>query len=204
LGSFETTPETVSFFEKLNDFSNYSNLKNIIGVNYDCCHLAVEFESAHAGLDLLKDSGIRLSKLHLSSALRAKPTEQNKMLLRSFVENVYLHQVVVGQEGKIINRYKDLDIALDNKTERNMGDEWRVHFHVPLHASPNEPLKDTRKQVEDTIDWLAKNPNSCRHLEMETYTWEVLPPELQSESVVNQIAKEYEWTLQLFKEKGLY
>jgi hypothetical protein len=58
--------------------------------------------------------------------------------------------------------------------------------------------------VEDTIDWLAKNPNACRHLEMETYTWEVLPAELQSETVVNQIAKEYEWTLKLFKEKGLF
>lgn len=204
LGSFETTPETVSFFEKLNDFPNYSNLKNTIGVNYDCCHLAVEFESAHAGLDLLRDSGIRLSKLHISSALRAKPTEQNKSLLRSFVEDVYLHQVVVGKEGKVVHRYKDLDIALNDKTGANMGDEWRVHFHIPLHASPDEPLKDTRKQVEDTIDWLAKNPNACRHLEMETYTWEVLPAELQSETVVNQIAKEYEWTLKLFKEKGLF
>jgi hypothetical protein len=58
--------------------------------------------------------------------------------------------------------------------------------------------------VEDTIDWLAKNPHACRHLEMETYTWEVLPAELQSETVVNQIAKEYEWTLKLFKEKGLF
>ena len=86
---FETTPETVSFFEKLIDLSNNEDLiRKRIGVNYDCCHLAIEFEDAHEGLDLLVNSGIRLSKLHLSSALKARPTDQNLQKLKDFIEPV--------------------------------------------------------------------------------------------------------------------
>ena len=86
---------------------------------------------------------------------------------------------------------------------QEMGDEWRIHFHVPLHASPGSTLNDTKQHVLDTLDWLAKNPNACRHLEMETYTWEVLPKELQSIEVVEQVAKEYEWTLNALTQRGL-
>ena len=205
LGSFETTPETISFFEQLQNYSKNENLRNVIGVNYDCCHLAVEYENASDGLDSLKQAGIRLSKLHLSSALKAEPTLNNRKTLQSFVEEVYLHQVVVGKEGKVIRRHKDLDIALGNENDpmEEQGDEWRIHFHVPLHSSPKEPLGDTKNHVLDTMDWLARNPTACRHLEMETYTWEVLPSELQSLEVVEQVAKEYEWTLNVLKDRGL-
>ena len=165
--------------------------------------MAVEFENAHFGLSQLNKAGIRLSKLHLSSALRARPTPQNRDLLQSFVEDVYLHQVVVGKNGKAKQRYKDLDIALNEDPANSDGDEWRIHFHVPLHASPYGTLGDTRKHVLDTLDWLALNPNACRHLEMETYTWEVLPKELQATSVVKQVAKEYEWTLQALRKRAL-
>jgi hypothetical protein len=205
LGSFETTPETISFFEQLQNYSKNENLRNVIGVNYDCCHLAVEYENASDGLDSLKQAGIRLSKLHLSSALKAEPTLNNRKTLQSFVEEVYLHQVVVGKEGKVIRRHKDLDIALGNENDpmEEQGDEWRIHFHVPLHSSPKEPLGDTKNHVLDTMDWLARNPTACRHLEMETYTWEVLPSELQSLEVVEQVAKEYEWTLNVLQDRGL-
>jgi hypothetical protein len=205
LGSFETTEETICFFDQLHGFAPSPHLKEIIGVNYDCCHLAVEYEDAQEGLNQLADADIRLSKLHLSSALRAEPSSKNLQLLQSFVEEVYLHQVVVGKKGKILRRHKDLDLALANANSGNqeMGDEWRIHFHVPLHASPSSTLHDTKQHVLDTLDWLARNPNACRHLEMETYTWEVLPAELQSVKVVEQVAKEYEWTLDALSQRGL-
>jgi hypothetical protein len=205
LGSFETTEETLSFFEQLKKHAGNENLSTLIGVNYDCCHLAVEYENASDGLNQLKQAGIRLSKLHLSSALKAEPTMENLKTLQSFVEEVYLHQVVVGKEGKVIRRHKDLDIALGNENDpmEEQGDEWRIHFHVPLHSSPKEPLGDTKNHVLDTMDWLARNPTACRHLEMETYTWEVLPSELQSLEVVEQVAKEYEWTLNVLQDRGL-
>ena len=81
-------------------------------------------------------------------------------------------------------------------------DEWRIHFHVPLHASPGGDMGDTRLHVIDTLFWLSKNPNACRHLEMETYTWEVLPEKLQAGTVVEQVGKEYQWTLEQMDKIG--
>ena len=199
LGLFETTPETISFFDHLFLQADDPEItRKRIGVNYDCCHLAVEFEDAHEGLDSLINHEIRLSKLHLSSALTAKPNESNLQRLKDFIEPVYLHQVALGQNGRCIGRIKDLDLALaSHKAGKiNEADEWRIHFHVPLHASPGGDLGDTRIHVIDTLFWLSKNPNACSHLEMETYTWEVMPEELQAGTVVEQVAREYEWTLE--------
>ena len=206
LGLFETTPETVSFFDELKDKSDgRDSLFQTVGVNYDCCHLAVEFEDAREGLNLLDQDGIRLSKLHLSSALRVKPSPENLKALSRFVEEVYLHQVIVGRNGRILRRHKDLDLALSfvHSKQESLGDEWRIHFHVPLHASPGNGMEDTRDHVRKTLDWLARNPGKCRHLEMETYTWEVLPENLRSQEVAQQVAEEYFWTLDTLRERGL-
>jgi hypothetical protein len=205
LGMFETTEETLNFFNQLFEFGNdVEILRKTIGVNYDCCHLAVEFEDAKEGLNKYLQSGIRLSKLHLSSALTAKPSPENLHALKNFVEPVYLHQVSLGKSGKCIDRIKDLDLALENHSAGNLpqSDEWRVHFHVPLHASPGHGLGDTRQHVLDTLSWLSENPNACRHLEMETYTWEVLPDNLHATTVVEQVALEYEWTLKQMYDLG--
>lgn len=205
LGLFENTPETVSFFDHLfGQASNEEIVRKRIGVNYDCCHLAIEFEDAHEGLDSLVNHGIRLSKLHLSSALATKPTEQNLHRLKDFIEPVYLHQVALGKDGKCVGIVKDLDLALKSQESGSIpeADEWRIHFHIPLHASPGGDLGDTRIHVIDTLFWLSKNPDACRHLEMETYTWEVMPQELQAGTVVEQVAREYQWTLEQMEKIG--
>ena len=99
---------------------------------------------------------------------------------------------------------KDLDLAIEAQTQGKLpqSDEWRIHFHVPLHASPGEDLGDTRLHVIDTLFWLNQNPDTCKHLEMETYTWEVLPKELQAGSVIEQVGKEYRWTLNQMEKIG--
>jgi hypothetical protein len=203
LGWFENTPETLAFFnELLNRADDPEMVRKRIGVNYDCCHLAIEYEDASEGLNAIRDAGIRLSKLHISSALQTTPNQKNLQTLQSYVEEVYLHQVITAKEGKVDQRYKDLNLALATGQESD-ADEWRIHFHVPLHASPENGLSDTRKHVNDTLDWLANNPSACRHLEMETYTWEVLPDALRSDNVVEQITKEYHWTLEALQSRGL-
>ena len=206
LGFFETSGETVAFFEKLaGRFGSDEGWKRILSVNYDTCHLGVEYEEPDEAIGRLDDAGIRISKLHLSSALKATPTPANLVRLANFQEDVYLHQVVVARDGEIIRRYKDLDLALAhaNSHPDDLGDEWRIHFHVPLHASPGDGLGDTRDHVEGTLDILAANPDLCRHLEMETYTWEVLPEDLRTGDVVDQIVREYDWTLSELSKRGL-
>lgn len=200
----ETTEETVAFF---NDWRageravEAEGLLRHVGVNYDCCHLAVEFESASAGLDRLVAAGLRLSKLHLSSALRVKPDAAGRQALEAFIEPVYLHQVVVGQGHEVRRRFVDLPDALADPEPSRPDDEWRVHFHVPLHASPGAPFLDTRDHLMGAFDWLQAHRGACAHLEMETYTWEVLPAALRL-PIEDQLVQEYEWTLAALAARG--
>ena len=71
-----------------------------VGLNYDCCHLAIEFEEAPEALDRITGAGIRLSKLHFSSALRFQPSPENLQRLREFDEPVYFHQCI-AREGDL-------------------------------------------------------------------------------------------------------
>jgi hypothetical protein len=207
LGLFETSGETVEFLDTLGRrLGSDDSWKRIIGVNYDTCHLAVEFEEPAAAFGRILDSGYRISKIHLSSALTVIPTREALEGLADFHEEVYLHQVISARNGEVIHRKKDLDIALQDAAGQSfggLGEEWRIHFHVPLHASPGPPFGDTRDHVLGTLDILQQNPALCTHLEMETYTWEVLPQELRTNDVVDQVVKEYQWTTRELENRGL-
>lgn len=206
LGLFETSGETLKFFGLY--FDRYPKDRTFlqrVGLNYDCCHLAIEFEEAQEALERISSSGIRLSKLHLSSALRFQPTPENRERLRGFDEPVYFHQVVIREGDTPLRRFRDIPEALDmaSRMPHEIGDEWRVHFHIPLHAQPSGGFHDTKDHLLGALDWLGKNPAKCQHLEMETYTWEVLPENLRTGDVVDQLCAEYDWTLAQMRERGL-
>ncbi|NOY00545.1 MAG: metabolite traffic protein EboE [Verrucomicrobia bacterium] len=205
LGYFETSGETVGFFERLRTAAKVAVLDEAellqnIGVNYDTCHLAVEYEEAGEALARLKDAGIRISKIHLSSALCLQPTLEARERLKAFEEDVYLHQVVIRDGEEVTHRFRDLPDALAFADEEGavLGDEWRVHFHVPVHAQPEALFGDTRDHILATMDVLAADPELCSHFEIETYTWAVMPEAMRSGDVVDQIVKEYDWCLEEF------
>ncbi len=206
----ENSAETISFFEKLRaENNNDPRLDEFLGVNYDTCHFAVEFEEPQTALTRLVDHGIKLSKIHLSSALKTKPTPEALAALNNFADDVYLHQVIARDESGGLKSYRDLPDALAAKNSQlstlnsQLAEEWRIHFHVPLHAPTAPPFANTNDHLLGVLDLLAENPKLCSHLEMETYTWEVLPPELKSRSVVEQLVAEYDWTLARLAERGL-
>jgi len=207
LGLFETSGETLKFFGLYYDqHSQDKDFFKFIGLNYDTCHLAIEFETPKRALSRITGAGIRLSKLHFSSALKLKPTPEMVDRLRAFDEPVYFHQVVADYgPTSPLRRFKDLPDALQfAKTNPNeLGEEWRVHFHIPLHAQPVDGFDSTRDHILGAMDWLGQNPSKCQHIEMETYTWEVLPAELRAGDVVDQLVKEYEWTLAEMKDRQL-
>lgn len=208
LGLFETSGESVSFFEELLSGLSASEQERIlrnIGINYDTCHLAIEYEEPESAIANLRGAGIRISKIHLSSALRLVPTQEAVAELGAFGDDVYLHQVVVSKGGKITRRIKDLPEALQwyHENSSDAGDEWRVHFHIPIHAQPGGYFQDTRSHIEGILKLLGDDPGWCRHFEMETYTWEVMPKELRSGDVVSQLVSEYEWCLDAFRRNGL-
>ena len=191
LGLFETSEETAAFFDQ---HLRGDRLREFVGVNYDTCHLAVEFEEPAAAIGRLADAGIMISKLHLSSALTLKPTAAALERVGDFQEDTYLHQVVVRDGDAPLRRYRDLPDALAMPPDQR-GDEWRVHFHIPLHSEPEEVFGTTTGHLAGVLDLLRDDRDMCKHLEMETYTWEVMPAEMHSADVVDQLEREYAWTL---------
>lgn len=200
LGHFENTAETLAFFERLHAASPDTEiLRRRIGVNYDACHFALEYDEARTALDTLTAAGIRISKIHLSSALSLDPLDPAALAaIHSFDEPVYFHQVLLRSKDGEITRLIDLPeffSAVEQSTlDPNDFEEMRVHFHIPLDAEPAAPLCSTRGQTREVLDWRKDHHDACQHYEIETYTWGVLPAGLQR-PVEEQIAGEYEWVL---------
>jgi hypothetical protein len=202
----ETSAETVGFIQEMRgERPRDERINECLGVNYDCCHLAVEYEEPQSAMERFRSNGVRISKLHFSSAMKVIPTPQAREDLKQFIDPVYFHQVIARSRSREtaegFTRYLDLDEALvANKKDE---EEWRIHFHVPLHCKSSSVFDTTSDHMLGVLDLLQRNPNLCSHIEMETYTWEVLPPELKDRNVVDQIAAEYDWTLQQMAARGL-
>jgi len=202
----ETTNETVLFFDRLKaENHNDARIREHLAVNYDTCHIAVEFETPQDAIARLRKHDVKISKIHLSSALKLFPTAEARAGLAAFADDTYLHQVVArGADGRL-SRHRDLNVALTSlqPAADPMSEEWRVHFHIPLHSVATEWMDNTSDHLLGVLDILQQDPRLCSYLEMETYTWEVLPPELKSRSVVDQLVAEYEWCLAQMSARGL-
>ena len=155
-------------------------------VCFDACHSAVAYEEPEAALDALDRAGIRVGKAQLSAALIVPPGAREH--LRPFADPVYLHQVT---EEASRRSWPDLPQAL---AADDGGDaEWRVHFHVPIFVDRYGPLRSTQEHLERCLRRVR-----TAHLEIETYTWDVLPAGLKASSV-DSIAREYEWVLDVLR-----
>lgn len=191
LGHFENTAETLAFFERMKAASpDPDRLLRRLGINYDACHFALQYEDARTSLDALVAGGLRISKIHLSSAIALDPRDAAAVeAIGRFQEPVYFHQVIARWSDGSLKRFIDLPDAL---AANEPAEEWRVHFHIPLDAEPEAPLGSTRDQVLGVLAWRRDHPAACTHYEIETYTWGVLPQAMQR-PVVEQIAAEYRW-----------
>lgn len=208
----ETTAETVEFFERhlfgpagvetlmreagLSHSAAEQALREHLGLCFDACHMAVEFEDAGAALASLHAAGIRLLKVQVSAGLqvelRGPEVEDRLRALERFADDVYLHQVVERQADGSLRRYLDLPQALAGARAAGTEAEWRVHFHVPLFLSRLGPFASTQSYVADALKQL-QHASDCRHYEVETYTWDVLPDEYRAEGIVSAVAREMEW-----------
>jgi hypothetical protein len=72
------------------------------------------------------------------------------------------------------------------------GGEWRVHCHVPVFLDRFEGLSSTQDVLKDTLS-LCRERKVSPHLEIETYTWNVLPPALRNGDLSADIAREVRW-----------
>lgn len=169
------------------------DVRTHVGVCLDTCHMAVEFEEPHESLRRLLGAGIQVRKVQISSALEmiAGVHGDPNAILPRFAEDVYLHQVVLKKPSGLV-RYTDLPEALAAARLDGNGAEWRVHFHVPVFLAAMEETGTTQNYLLKVIDMLRDQP-FCPMLEVETYTWDVLPPEYRTVDVCTAIARELSW-----------
>ena len=175
----ETTPETIAFFEILWRLAEQRHLGDIVrrhvGVCFDVCHQAVEFENVAASIAAFAAAGIRINKVHLSCAIQLDDPDRRE-LLRPYVEERYLHQVIARHGDGRIAKAADLTDSLLTQPPLDFAgaDVWRIHFHVPINLPSLGPLPTTQGDLAAALSAVAKL-DYAPHLEVETYTWNVMP-----------------------------
>lgn len=203
----ETTGESLAFFDRLRaraaDQSRLEVVREHIGLCYDVCHQSVEFEDVVDSIRRLTASDIRIAKVHITCAIRLEHPMRNdagRTMLAQFVEPRYLHQTIGRTSDGRLLRAVDLtrDLALSPADGFEAADEWRIHFHVPVNAESLGPLGTTRPDLRRALAAVAVLPDAP-HLEVETYTWHVLPDGSKPE-LVEGLAGEMLATRQLLDE----
>jgi hypothetical protein len=216
-GLIENTSEVIDFFEKwllpiggtylskkLNITQSLAEVKLLehIRICYDTCHFSVEYEEPQSVFTRLESAGIKIGKIQISAAIKVKiPAEVEKRTLiverlRPFAESTYLHQVIERRSDDTLHHYPDLITALPH-LEQSLAKEWRTHFHVPIFIQDYQILQSTQDDIATVLHLLQTN-KACSHLEIETYTWDVLPSEMKID-LLTSIQREYEWVLVLIR-----
>ncbi|AVH66624.1 metabolite traffic protein EboE [Nostoc sp. 'Peltigera membranacea cyanobiont' N6] len=216
-GLIENTSEVIDFYqnwllpiggnylsEKLNIEQHLAEMKLLehVRVCYDTCHFSVEYEEPQSVFVRLQSAGIKIGKIQISAAIKLKiPAEVEKRnliveRLRPFAESTYLHQVIERRNDGTLHHYPDLITALPH-LEQSLAEEWRTHFHVPIFIHDYQILQSTQDDIATVLHLLQTN-NACSHLEIETYTWDVLPSEMKID-LLTSIQREYEWVLKLIR-----
>ncbi len=212
-GVLETSREFVDFFRQFICLYGVPKICRVIGctldeaneivrnhfrICYDVCHFAVGFEKSKDAVQELLDEGIKIGRIQISAAMSTgfqkeeKERKQSVKELKKFDEPVYLHQAVAkAKDGELV-RYGDLEPAVEEWGSFGAG-ELRTHFHVPVFTQDYGTLTSTQSDIKDVLA-LWKEQNFTDHLEVETYTWKVLPDDMQLD-IVTSIVRELKWVI---------
>jgi sugar phosphate isomerase/epimerase len=206
----ETTAETVEFFTKvlrsprslellgkelgMDGEGARAVLRRHVGTVYDICHQAVEFEDISASLQSLVDNDVPVFKLQEAAAVQVPNVTPAAIAeLRRWADTVYLTQTIEKRNGTL-TPFLNLEDAIAAWEKDPSGErEWRIHFHVPVFLETlGEHFRTTRFAIAEALAFHKRNPLSAQ-LEIETYTWDVLPAHLKSGDIVDYVVRELEW-----------
>ncbi len=204
----ETTDETIDYFthhlysgtaaEKLAGLAHlpiseaHDALRRHLGIVFDICHQAVEYEDISQALQKLVDAGIPIFKLQEAAALHVPEVTPSAVeALKRYAKTIYLTQTLEKKDGKL-NRFLNMDDAIAAYEKAPGPREWRIHIHVPVFLDDLGPFRTTRFAIEDALRFHKKKPLS-RQLEIETYTWDVLPENLKTGDIVDYVCRELDW-----------
>jgi hypothetical protein len=205
----ETTDETIAYFtnhlysgpsaERLAKLANIpvsdaiGALRRHLGIVFDIGHQAVGFEDIPASLQKLVDAGVPILKLQEVAAMNMpQVTDETVEALQRFAKTVYLSQTVERKNGRI-TKFLNLEDAFAARKADPGPREWRTHFHVPVFLDDlGGKFGTTRFALEQALKMHKEKPLSGQ-LEIETYTWDVLPDHLKTGDIVDYVCREIEW-----------
>jgi hypothetical protein len=205
----ETTDETIEYFtnhlycgraaERLAVLAGIpvseaiGALRRHLGIVFDIGHQAVGFEDIPVSLQKLVDAGIPIMKLQEVAAMHMpNVTDETIEALQRFAKTVYLSQTVEKKDGKI-TKFLNLEDAFAARIANPGPREWRTHFHVPVFLDDlGGHFGTTRFALEQALKMHKEKPLSGQ-LEIETYTWDVLPEHLKTGDIVDYVCREIEW-----------
>jgi len=204
----ETTDETIAYFTNrlfsgttaqrlakmagINEADAAQAMRDYTGVVFDIGHQSVGFEDIPVSLQKLVDAGVQITKLQEAASMYMPEVTQKTIdALQPFAKTVYLSQTCEKRDGKT-TWYMNLEDAFEAFTKDPGPREWRTHFHVPVFLDDLGAFRTTRFALEQALEVHKKTPLSP-HLEIETYTWDVLPAHLKTGNIVDYVCREIEW-----------
>lgn len=187
----ENCDEVIDWFQQIH--AAHDAAQEYIGLCFDTCHFAVEFENPLAVIHRIEAAGIRIARIQLSAAISAKVTRESIRALRTFIDPVYLHQTKIRRADGSVISMPDLTDETLSAALAHTGAELRTHFHVPLFFEGTDQLQSTHSDLSP--EFFAHVVQRAYPLEIETYTFDVLPPEIKSANIIDSLVMEHEWVM---------
>ncbi|WP_420399691.1 metabolite traffic protein EboE [Flagellimonas sp.] len=211
-GVLENTQEVISFYQehllntgiaalqeklKCSTSDAREHILEHIQICYDVCHFSLAYEEPKDVMAQFQEQGIKVGKIQISAALKSRRSpdisiKEQQDCLQQFDEPVYLHQAVVQKKGGTLDHYPDLQEGITAMAQENFK-ELRAHFHIPIFVPDFQVLESTQNDIVKALDLWKEVPYSS-HLEVETYTWTILPEHLQTD-ITSSIVRELQWVL---------
>lgn len=196
LGDFQSTLQYFQDYLLNGDVAQRNRAARYLTICYDICHSAVMNESAEENLKQMVASGVSIGKVQVSSAVtvdfEALPADKKQAAMqriRSFSEPRYMHQTTVALPEEPLRYFNDLPDALSDPQVDQRG-RWTIHFHVPISQADAGILQTTQSEITRFIAAASHHDVHPIHWEVETYAWNVLPKDMQVDSLATGIADE--------------
>lgn len=184
----ESTQTTIDFFERLWRHPLWTSAyRHYIGVCFDTCHFAVNYEDPLRALQRLVAAKIPIARIQVSAALAFHP-QTSPEALRPYIDTVYLHQTRVSDSHLGIRSYRDF-------TEETLacvkGKSGRIHYHIPLAWAGTTELQTTRSLLTPAF-WRYVRAGGWP-LEIESYAYHVYPDNLRKKTLSEWLLEDLMW-----------
>ncbi len=193
--AWESPREFLAFYDR---YMRGDDRADWVGVCYDTCHQELLGDEPGAGYRLLQSAGVPIPKIQLSAALRAEGEASKERLAAEFTDGVYLHQTrIPSVSGGMEKKYADLPDALADRANRDR--TWISHYHVPVFADEIAPgLYAEKKELHAVLEAWKAAPEGV-NLELETYTYDVMPAHLKEGGREHAMAREMRYVLSILE-----